>query len=182
MEVANTCNERPVGLSKPREDGTYSIITPNQLLLGRSINVLPDDTELVEDLPMKARYRLVHHVTSSFWKRWAEEVSPGLVHRPVWHKPGRNLCVDDVVLICQATAIKSKYRLGVVEDVNASRDGCVRSATVRYALVTKGVDKVKVVRVRRSVQRLVLLLPVEEQSSRIEVNEYEHSVECKRLH
>lgn len=55
MEVANICNERPIGLSKPREDGTYSIISPNQLLLGRSTNVLPDDTELIEDLPMKAR-------------------------------------------------------------------------------------------------------------------------------
>ncbi len=33
MEVANICNKRPIGLSKPREDGTYSIISPNQLLL-----------------------------------------------------------------------------------------------------------------------------------------------------
>ena len=30
FEIANMCNERPLGLSKPREDGTYTLITPNQ--------------------------------------------------------------------------------------------------------------------------------------------------------
>ena len=178
MEVANICNERPIGLSKPREDGTYNVITPNQLLLGRSTNILPDDTELVEDLPMKSRYRLVHHVTSAFWKSWASEVSPGLVNRPAWHKKGRNLRVGDVVLVCQATAIKAKYRLAVVEEAKASDDGCVRSATVRYVLVGTGDAKVKVIRVTRSVQRLALILPVEEQSASVEVKENEHSVEC----
>ena len=178
MEIANICNERPIGLSKPRDDGTYNIITPNQLLLGRSTNILPDDTELVENLPMKARYRLVQHVTTVFWKRWASEVSPGLVNRPVWHKKGRNLCVNDVVLICQATAIKGKYRLAVVEDVEASNDGCVRSVSLRYVLVAKGEEKVRTIRVRHSVQRLVLILPVEEQTSQIEVREHDHAVEC----
>ena len=46
MEVSNICNERPIGLSKPREDGTYTVLTPNHLLLGRSSNVLPDDSGL----------------------------------------------------------------------------------------------------------------------------------------
>ena len=48
MEAANICNERPLGLSKPRADGTYDVLTPNNLLLGRSVNILPDDTELIK--------------------------------------------------------------------------------------------------------------------------------------
>ena len=177
MEVANMCNERPLGLSKPREDGSYNVITPNQLLLGRSTNVLPDDTELVDSLPMKARYRIVHHVTMTFWKQWASEVSPVLVNRPTWHTKGRNLCVNDVVLICHSTAIKGKYRLAVVEEVKVSDDGCVRSVLLRYAVVTKD-NKSRVVRVRRSVQRLALILPVEEQSSPIDVREHDNYVQC----
>ena len=60
METANICNERLIGLSKPREDGTYSLLTPycwyqNHLLLGRSSNVLPDDVDLAANLPMNAR-------------------------------------------------------------------------------------------------------------------------------
>ena len=85
LEVANICNERPIGVTKPREDGTYALITPNQILLGRSLNVLPDDTNLTENLPTCSGYRLVNHVTTTFWKRWSNEVSPGLVHRQKWH-------------------------------------------------------------------------------------------------
>ena len=32
MEIANICNERPLGLSKPRDDGSYTLLTPNHLL------------------------------------------------------------------------------------------------------------------------------------------------------
>ena len=181
MECANICNERPIGISKPREDGSYSLITPNQLLLGRSSNVLPDDTELSEDLPISSRYRIVHHVTTSFWNRWAKEVTPGLVHRQKWHRKGRNLRVNDVVMICEPTKVKAKYRLAIVEDVKTSGDGCVRSATVRYSSIRtspKGKDIVQAIRVKRSVQRLCLILPVEEQSAGVEVNEHEFHVQC----
>ena len=130
---------------------------------------------------MVSRYRLVHHVTSIFWKNWSSEVSPGLVHRPKWHKKGRNLRVRDLVMICEPTKIKAKYRLGVVDDVKTSNDGCVRSATIRYVCIQKnprGEDKVQTIRVRRSVQRLSLILPVEEQSTNLEVKEHDFYVEC----
>ena len=79
MEIANICSERPIGLSKPREDGSYTIITPNQLLLGRSINKLPDDTEIAESLPVASCYRIQNIVTTDFWRLWSREVSPGLM-------------------------------------------------------------------------------------------------------
>ena len=90
--LGDICNERPIGVSKPRSDGSYSLITPNQLLLGRSMNILPDDAEIVENLPMRARYRLVNEITSNFWKRWSSEVSPSLVVCQKWHEESRNLC------------------------------------------------------------------------------------------
>ena len=58
FEIANICNERPITVAKPRDDGTYHLVTPNQLLMGRSINQLPDDTDMSEDLPVAARYLL----------------------------------------------------------------------------------------------------------------------------
>ena len=180
LEVANICNERPIGVTKPREDGSYALITPNQLLLGRSLNVLPDDTNLTENLPMCSRYRLVNHVTTSFWKRWSNEVSPGLVHRQKWHQKSRNLRVGDVVMICEPTKVKSKYRLGIVDSVKLSNDGFVRSATVRYNLLHlgAGVERIQTIRVERSVQRLSVILPVEEQSTGVDVNESDFRVQC----
>ena len=181
MEVADICNERPIGLSKPRDDRTYALVTPNQLLLGRSTNVLPDDTALTEDLPMSSRYRMVQHVTTAFWKKWSDFVTPGLVHRQKWHQKGRNLQLNDVVMICEPTKIKGKYRLAVVDDVKTSNDGCVRSATLRYSSIRmspNGKEIVQVIKVKRSVQRLCLILPVEEQSADVQVNEHEHFVQC----
>ena len=176
FEIANMCNERPIGSAEPRADGSYALITPNQLLLGRSTNILPDDTEMVERLPMTVaeRYRLVHQITTSFWRRWSEEVSPSLVIRQKWHKEARNLQVGDLVMICDAGKLKAKYKLGVVDAVNVSFDGHVRSATIRYVLVQQNSnenDRIRVIRVTRSVQRLVLILPIEEQAHQLEVKE-----------
>ena len=181
FECANICNERPMGLSKPREDGSYSLITPNQLIHGRSPHGLPDDVELADQLPVASRYRIIQHVTTSFWSRWSREVSPGLVRRQKWHRKGRNLQVNDVVMICETTKVKSKYRLAIVDEIKTSADGQVRSATVRYSSVRtspQGKEQVKSVCVKRSVQRLCLILPVEEQTSRVEVQDHENSVRC----
>ena len=113
FEAANICNERPLGLNlKPRDDGCYTLITPNELMIGRLGNKVPDDIELIEDRPMKCRYRMVQHVSTVFWEKWSSMVTPGLVHRQKWHTKGRNLQVNDVVMICEPTKIKAKYRLG----------------------------------------------------------------------
>ena len=181
FEIANICNERPLGLSKPREDGSYVIITPNQLMLGRSTNIIPDDTNIAENLPVAARYRLVKHVSDVFWHRWCMYVSPALVVRQKWHEKSRNLKVGDLVMICDSSKVKSKYKLGIVDQLNESKDGVVRSTTVRYCNVQsnpKGEDKVTIIRVTRSVQRLVLIMPVEEMSQPVDVQDNEQCVKC----
>ena len=178
MEISNICNERPIGLSKPRADGTYTVITPNQLLLGRSSNILPDDTELAEELPGPSRYRLVHYVTSTFWTKWCIEVSPRLIFRPKWHKKDRTLCIGDLVMICEFSQIKAKYKLGIVENIHISSDNCVRSVTVKYTNIASN-GRSTFIRVKRSVQRLVLILPVEEQETKLEVVDKDFHVEVE---
>lgn len=84
-------------------------------------------------------------------------------------------------MICEPSKVKSKYKMGVVETVKQSNDGAVRSATMRYCNVQRnprGEDKVTTVRVARSVQRLVLIMAVEEMSAPVDVEEYEHCVKC----
>ena len=83
----------------------------------------------------------------------------------------------DLVMICEPSRIKAKYKLAIVEAVHTSSDGCVRSATLRYSNVKK--DGWTSVRVERSVQRLVLLLPVEEQEKPLEVEDQEDRMEVK---
>ena len=178
-EAANICNERPLGLSRPRADGSFDVLTPNSLLLGRSMNILPDDTDLAESLGVRERYRVVNHVTKEFWQRWCTEVTPRLIFRQKWHEKSRNLCVGDVVMICETSHIKAKYKLAIVEAVHTSRDGQVRSATLRYSIING--EQCRRITVKRSVQRLVLIFPVEEQESgTLEVRDFETHAEVRR--
>ena len=73
-------------------------------------------------------------------------------------------------------ARKGKYTLAVVKEVNLSRDGLVRSCTVQYRIpnpkdVVRRYTWGKEVTLKRSVQRLTLLLPVEEQSKTLLVRD-----------
>ena len=151
------------------------------MLLGRSINILPDNTPIVENMLVAARFRLVHLISTNFWKRWSAEVSPGLVVRQKWHEQSRNLSVGDLVLICEPSKLKAKYKLGVVDSVTLSADNIVRSVVVRYVLLqknAKGDTNTRIIRVSRSVQRLVLILPVEEQHTPLEVTDDEVTIQC----
>ena len=93
-----------------------------------------------------------------------------LVPRQKWFYERRNMKIGDVVLIQYVGKCRpATYRLGVVIEVEVEADGLVRTVTVEYSLLSelseadrllyKGITKK---RLRVPVQRLVLLLPVEE--------------------
>ena len=121
-------------------------------------------------------------VTSEFWSRWCTEVTPQSIIRQKWHESQRNLQVGDVVLVHDQSPVKGKYQLAIVDEAKESKDGYVRSCVVKYrvpdpkdVVKTSGKEKKrypagKEAKITRSVQRLTLLLPVEEQSGRLEVD------------
>ena len=175
FEAANLCNERPIGIHKtPRADGSFKVLTPNCLILGRSLNTVPDDCDLGAHLKKSDRFELIQQVTSNFWVRWSQEVTPEALIRQRWHEVGRNLRKGDVVLVHEKSPIKGDYVLGVVESIKPGEDKLVRSCTVGYTIpnskdllgqYTGG----RRISITRSVQRLTLLLPVEEQKQGIDV-------------
>ena len=74
------------------------------------------------------------------------------------------------MLVHEPSLLKRKYFLNKVDSVKQSDDGKVRSCTVRYAVFPKksrpdSVRGRKWIQVTRSVQRLSLILLVEEQVS-----------------
>lgn len=74
-------------------------------------------------------------------------------------------------MVCDKGPLKAKYRIGVIDDVTTSRDGNVRSASIRYAVIKDNHTQIN--RINRSVQRLVLLLPKEEQCNPLTVEDDE---------
>ena len=102
--------------------------------------------------------------------------------RQKWHKESKNIQVGDLVMIADSGKIKGKYKLGIVIATTISGDGVVRSATVQY-FIRRGVsEKWSAEQVTRSVQRLVMILSVDEQTQDLMVkDEYVHVQVCRSV-
>ena len=174
-EAANLCNERPLGINKtPNADGSYAVLTPNCLIMGRSLAAVPDDAKLSDQIKASERYHLINQVTSDFWSRWASEVTPEHVIRKKWNESGRNLQQGDVVLVHDKSPLKGKYIMGMVDSVKMGPDSRVRSCTISYMSPrSKDAENQytggRRIVITRSIQRLSLLLAVEEQDGQVEV-------------
>ena len=65
--------------------------------------------------------------------------------------------MNDVVLVQDANLVRGEWKLGVVDEILESKDGRVRNVVVRYKNLNTNV------RVRRAVQILIVIVPVEEE-------------------
>ena len=155
------------------------MITPNELIKPPG-DAFPDDTPIVDNLTMAARYRVVNHVSKSFWQKWCLLVGPSLVVRQKWHVKSRNMKIGDLVMIADSSKIKGKHKLGIVVATKVSDDGLVRSVTVRYFVRKDDPGPWSAEQVEQSVQRLSLILPVEEQEASLMVKDDELKAQvCK---
>ena len=163
FEVANLLNERPIG-TKPGVDielGSY--LCPNDLLLGRTSIKAPVGKYMTEN-GIKNRLEFIERVTNGFWRKWQRDYFPTLLIRQKWHVDKRNVCEGDIVIIQDANSIRGHWRLAQVVAIEASRDGKVRDVTLRHKPQKPGNNYVgqRDVCIKRSVHRLIVLLPIED--------------------
>jgi hypothetical protein len=164
-EVSNLVNKQPLGLA-PAADSDISILTPNCLLLGRPFAKNPGSWESTTSL--KGRLQLVASVVADFWVKWKELFVPTLVAQNKWYGKHRDLKVGDVVLMVDSNPLSKQYRLARVHEVFPGLDGRVRRVSLNYKnyRIQGGLIEYhgcKDTVVTRSVQRLALLVPVEDQ-------------------
>ena len=163
-EVANLLNNRPIGM-KPGysiEFGTY--LCPNDLLLGHNNSRVPTGLFATDEDPGR-RLDFIQSIVNSFWKRWHRDYFPTLLVRQKWHVEKRNVRIGDIVLVQDPNPVRGKWKLAQVANVEQSRDGMVREVKLRYKICKPG-EKYHGTRYKtmnRSVHRLVVLLPIEEQ-------------------
>ena len=160
FEVSSLVNSRPIG-SYPtsHEDGVY--LSPNDLLLGHS-GIQAPQGPFNETTSRYNRHRFVSKITESFWRKWQEMYFPTLVIQQKWHAKKRNVKVGDIVLVQDSGMIKGKWKLGkVIKADPSTRDGCVRTVDIQY----KALDAPNMVTITRPVQRICIILPVEEEDS-----------------
>ena len=157
-------NERPIGV-KPcfnLELGNY--LSPNDLLLGRASVKCPQGT-YESDGDHKRRLEFIQKIVESFWKKWQRDFFPTMIVRQKWHTNRRNVRVGDVVLVQDTNAVRGTWKLAQVIKADPGGDGVVRDVDLRYKIVKedKGYDGVTDKVMSRSVHRLIVLLPKEEQ-------------------
>lgn len=163
-EVASLLNNRPIGM-KPGyniELGVY--LCPNDLLLGHNNLPVPTGAYATNEDPRR-RLEFIQSIVSSFWKKWQRDYFPTLFIRQKWHVERRNIRVGDIVLVQDPNPVRGKWKLAQVSKVEESRDGVVREVKLRYKMCKPGnhYQGTKYKTINRSVHRLVVLLPVEEQ-------------------
>jgi hypothetical protein len=165
FDVASLLNERPIG-TKTTDPNEGAYLCPNDLLLGRTSRKAPIG-HWTASSDSKVNLSAIYEIIESFWKKWIKFYFPTLIVQKKWHTDVRNVCVGDIVLLQQdSNDYKGIWRLAQVSEILDSSDGRVRSVRLRYKRQgPNGTYKgLRDTHVDRSVHRLVMILPVEEQT------------------
>ena len=172
--VSSILNSRPLyarwGSHGTGDTDHLIALTPNMMLTGRANVELPIRDYASSDRPL-LRIQYVEECVSQWWNQFQLQHFSSLVPRQKWLFERRNMAVGDVVLLMYEGKSKpGSYRLAIVREVELSSDGLVRTVVVEYSLVGelpyKERDQYKNVTKKKilvPVQRLVMILPIEEQ-------------------
>ena len=189
--VANVLNSRPVyavmGPTGGADPDFIQPLTPNMMLTGRTTRNMPARQYEDTSEPL-VRLAYVTELEKLWWGQHKVQDFLSLVPTMKWTEQRRNTAPGDIVMIQYSSMSKAgSYRLGRVILVETDSDNLVRTCVVRYSLIQhlspkerlqyKGVTR-KLIRV--AVQRLVLIVPVEEQVKPIKISEEDKS-EASRL-
>lgn len=164
FEIANLLNERPIGM-KSSDPLSMGHLCPNDLLLGRASPKAPTGSFDNKCSPKK-RYQFCQQIINDYWKRWHRCYFDTLIIRQKWHTACRNLCKGDIVLLEDSNSVRGEWKLTEVNEAIPGRDGKVRDVTVKYKNLNadKKYGGGKEVQLKRSVHKLVLILPIEERN------------------
>ena len=152
-EVEAVFKSRPLTVVSG-EPNDLEPLTPSHLLTAKSAVVLPPPGKFQRnDIYMRRRWRRLQYLTNLFWSRWKKEYLVSLQERVKWQQPKRNLTEGDIVILREENVRRNVWPLGIVIQTEPDQQGFARSVIV----------KTQESSLRRPVNKLVLLLPKEDQ-------------------
>ena len=151
-QIESCLNSRPLVPVNSHSDDGIDILTPGHFLIGKSLEALPDITDVQPQQVPLQRWNLCQRISREFWERWSREYlcAPNRYKRT---QPSRNIRPKDVVLVKDQQLFGHTWPLGRVQEVFTGSDGKVWVVQVK---TSKGTYK-------RTVSKLVLLLPDEDE-------------------
>ena len=131
LDVEIALNGRPLSLVE--DDAQLPVLTPNSMLFSQP-NILPEMEVHYEENPqLRRRAKYLRKCKDVIWNRWTKEYLRGLRERhTVKYKDF--LCgveKGDVCVIKDDNKDRNKWKLGIVEELIAGRDGVVRAVKLR---------------------------------------------------
>jgi len=176
-KLASLLNSRPIsarfGPRHTESDPDYlEIITPNMLLTARTSVNLPLREYVDEDSPGR-RLAYKQQLELDWWAQWKVQCFDSLLPSKSWHTERRGVKIGNVVLISYSDQSKTgTFKLGRVINIEVDEDNLVRTCTVSYRLIRSDMPPedmrlyfigIKYKEIRVPVQRLCVILPLEEQ-------------------
>ena len=118
----------------------------------------------------------MQNVADSFWRQWTRDFFPSLIVQQKWHTEHRNVKIGDVVIVQDPNQLRGKWKLATVSKVFPSGDGKVRRVEIQYKneKIGEAADQysgTKYTRIDRPVQRLVVIIPIDEQEEQDDMTE-----------
>ena len=180
-KIASVLNTRPIsaryGPRHTESDPDFlELITPSMLLTARSGTDLPMKEFADEDNPGK-RLAYRQNLEHQWWEQWKIQCFDSCIPTKAWYKEERGVKAGDVVLINYVDKSKSgTWKFGIVKSIETDTDGLVRTCIVGYRLVRYDLpaDEMRVYlrglkfkQIRVPVQRLSMVLPIEEQGQEL---------------
>ncbi|KAK0132209.1 hypothetical protein N1851_032999 [Merluccius polli] len=129
-EAEAILNNRPLSTvsSDPHD---LEPLTPNHILLLKSMHTLPPGTFVRSDLYARRRWKQVQYLADLFWNRWTKEYFLLQQERQKWTSIKKNLNVGDIVLVVDPTAPRGSWLLRRVLEAKPDMKGLVRSVKVQ---------------------------------------------------
>ena len=142
--VENDYNNLPAGFKYDRDqDNTeiLKILTPNMLRMGR-INTRALSGPLKLPSGASDMVEKVIKMYEAWYKVWSETYIPKLLFRPKWFKNETDLKIGDLVYFRKSESeLGSTWMLGMISDVEISRDDLIRIVEIKYRNASEGQDR-----------------------------------------
>ena len=78
-KIANSMNDRPLGLNGSYDVDELVPLTPNMMLLGRNSGSVGENMKFTEGGSFMQRVKYVEDVFQEWWARWSKDVLPALI-------------------------------------------------------------------------------------------------------
>ena len=128
-EAEAIINSRPI--TKASTDPDLEALTPNHILLLKTMPSFPPGKFQKEDTYARRRWKQVQYMSNLFWKRWIKEYLPLLQERQKRSSVKRNFISGDIVLIVGDSAPHNSWLTGRIVQTTPNRRGLVRQVRIK---------------------------------------------------